>query len=455
MSHVLIRPAGGYTDHAAIKTVIREALQLDDSIAAMLAEHDERRLVVIKPNWIQEGHQQHRNTWVSVITHPNVVLAAAEAVAEAMGGTGTIAVCDAPHTHADFEGIVARGGLFDALQKLRGRFPRLQLELIDLRRERWITRDDVIVERIPNPPDPRGYTKLDMGRASLFHGHPGEGRYYGADYDTRVVNEHHRGDVQEYLIAGTPMACDLFINLPKLKTHKKTGITCCLKNLVGINGDKNWLPHHTVGAPATGGDEFPQDTSNTRLERFFKHIGTRMALGFPAAGAWLYARMRRAGMRAFGDSEYVVRNGNWYGNDTCWRMALDLNRALLYGDKSGNWRKPLTRRPYLAIVDGIVGGEGNGPVSPTPVDAGVLVAGTNPAAIDAVAARLMGYAPERIPLVRHAFDEHHLPVSDISLDEVRAHDARCGAVVSVQDVEAAVAGGFKPHFGWQHALEAQ
>ena len=30
----------------------------------------------------------------------------------------------------------------------------------------------------------------------------------------------------------------LVVNVPKLKVHKKAGITCCLKNLIGINGNK-------------------------------------------------------------------------------------------------------------------------------------------------------------------------------------------------------------------------
>jgi uncharacterized protein (DUF362 family) len=53
-------------------------------------------------------------------------------------------------------------------------------------------------------------------------------------------------------------------------------------------------------------------------------------------------------------------------------------------------------RPSYAIVDGIVGMEGNGPISGTPVAAGVLVFGDDPVAADVVAARLMGFVPERV-----------------------------------------------------------
>ena len=141
------------------------------------------------------------------------------------------------------------------------------------------------------------------------------------------------------VLAGTPMKCDLFVNVPKLKTHKKTGLTCCLKNLVGINGDKNWLPHHTEGGPPDGGDEFPSESFSTRLERRLKRIGRRMALAVPGVGTFAFRKMRNAWERVLGDNATVVRNGNWHGNDTCCGMALDLNRALLYGNPDGTWRE--------------------------------------------------------------------------------------------------------------------
>ena len=55
-----------------------------------------------------------------------------------------------------------------------------------------------------------------------------------------------------------------------------------------------------------------------------------------------------------------------------------------------------TVRPHLAIVDGIVGMEGDGPIMGTPRHSGVLVLGTNFPAVDATAARLIGLEPSRI-----------------------------------------------------------
>jgi uncharacterized protein (DUF362 family) len=53
-------------------------------------------------------------------------------------------------------------------------------------------------------------------------------------------------------------------------------------------------------------------------------------------------------------------------------------------------------RPHLAIVDGIIGMEGDGPIMGTPRQAGVLVMGTNLPAVDATCARLMKIDPARV-----------------------------------------------------------
>ena len=53
-------------------------------------------------------------------------------------------------------------------------------------------------------------------------------------------------------------------------------------------------------------------------------------------------------------------------------------------------------RPHLAIVDGVIGMEGDGPIMGSPRTAGVLILGRNLPAVDATASRLMGIDPGRI-----------------------------------------------------------
>ncbi len=59
-------------------------------------------------------------------------------------------------------------------------------------------------------------------------------------------------------------------------------------------------------------------------------------------------------------------------------------------------------RPHYSIIDGVVGMEGNGPISGEPVRSGVLVFADDPVAADSVGASLMGFDPERIPYISEA-----------------------------------------------------
>jgi len=61
-----------------------------------------------------------------------------------------------------------------------------------------------------------------------------------------------------------------------------------------------------------------------------------------------------------------------------------------------------TVRPHLAIVDGIIGMEGDGPIMGTPKHAGVVVMGSNLPAVDATGTRLMGLNPWRITYLANA-----------------------------------------------------
>lgn len=56
----------------------------------------------------------------------------------------------------------------------------------------------------------------------------------------------------------------------------------------------------------------------------------------------------------------------------------------------------------FAIVDGIVGMEGNGPIQGTAKSAGVLIAGSDPVAVDATCCRIMDIDPRRVDYLRLA-----------------------------------------------------
>jgi uncharacterized protein (DUF362 family) len=65
-------------------------------------------------------------------------------------------------------------------------------------------------------------------------------------------------------------------------------------------------------------------------------------------------------------------------------------------------------RNTFAIVDGVVGMEGNGPIQGTPKPAGVLVMGHDLVAVDATCCRIMGIDPEKVEYLRLAATLGHV-----------------------------------------------
>ncbi len=394
--------------------------------------------VVLKPNFIRESHTQRPGEWEQIITHGTVIAAVALEVAAALDGRGTITIADAPQTDSDFQKISERVQLPALQARLAREFPKIAVEILDLRREAWRTENGVIIERHKLPEDPRGYTLVDLGAHSCFHGK--KANFFGADYDTAFTAKHHTNGKHEYLISRSVMDADVFINLPKLKTHKKVGVTLSLKNLVGVNGDKNFLPHFSIGTPDEGGDEFPRSDATSKIQsraiRAFKAAALRSGR---ATKIWAPVA-RRVGSRVFGDTSQVVRSGNWHGNDTTWRMVLDLNKILFHFDGTGQKRSKALR--YLTIVDGIIAGEGNGPMEADAKPCGVIVAGTNPVATDFVCTKLMGFNCQKILTLREAFRRDDLPLTDFSPEQIE--------VVP----ELGETFHFQPHFGWKNHVES-
>jgi uncharacterized protein (DUF362 family) len=65
-------------------------------------------------------------------------------------------------------------------------------------------------------------------------------------------------------------------------------------------------------------------------------------------------------------------------------------------------------RNTFAIVDGVVGMEGNGPIQGTPKNSGVLVMGRDLVAVDATCCRIMGINPDKVQYLKLAADLGHL-----------------------------------------------
>jgi uncharacterized protein (DUF362 family) len=444
---VVQRGAPSYAAAAAIERAVHESLT---PLAASGRLIEPGQHVLLKPNWVKEHDERFPGPgqWEHVVTHPAVIEAVIHWVASQLHGRGTVTICDAPQTDSSFARLREYCGLDSMVERCRRAFPGVEFVLLDLRAEEWQTRDGVTVGRTPLPGDPRGSTLVRLDAASEFVGYRGLGRLYGAAYDMAETNAHHTGQRHEYLLCRTPLDADVFINLPKLKTHKKVGLTGALKNLVGINANKNWLPHHTEGTPEQGGDQFPSATARARLEHAGMGAAKRLLKNKPRLARW-FVPLKKLGRLAFGDTQQVVRSGNWHGNDTCWRMVLDLNKCLFFYDSTGQRR--MEPRRYLAVVDGIVAGEGNGPMAPDPKPCGLIMAGTHPVAVDTVAAVLMGFDWRKLPLLERSYHLRELDFVGFSPEAIRVvsnQPAWNGGIASLQDTFQ-----FRPHFGWTGFIE--
>jgi uncharacterized protein (DUF362 family) len=72
----------------------------------------------------------------------------------------------------------------------------------------------------------------------------------------------------------------------------------------------------------------------------------------------------------------------------------------------------------FAIVDGIVGMQGNGPIQGVPKKAGVLVAGREPVAVDATCCRIMCIDPMRISYLQLASDGVEAHISERNIQQI-------------------------------------
>ena len=365
--------------------------------------------VLVKPNMVR--HENHGPGGTDcLVTHGSVVRAVLDYVLLALRGEGEVTVGDSPIQSCEFEKLLGVTGIARTAEVLSERHG-LPIGVFDFRCVGTVEgANDLAGRRYELAGDPNGLQPVNLGDDSMLSPlDRGHDRYRVTGYDAEETPVHHRPGRHEYLMARTALQSDVLINLPKLKTHRKAGMTCALKNLVGLNGDKSWLPHHRQGAQDKGGDEYAHSSPR-------KALLSRLDYEVDAAGPGMRRNALRAVRKAVSVSNRLVpfpdrfREGSWYGNDTIWRTVLDLNRAALYARESGAFGD--TRRRWLTIVDAIVTGENEGPLRPDPVHTGVVLGGLDQAMVDLACARMIGFDPQRIPSVRGAFSVGRWPITD-------------------------------------------
>jgi len=366
--------------------------------------------VVIKPNWVLDYNQGPIQDTECLITHTSLLEAILRYVLKAM--PEQITICDAPIQSCNFDHLCEVSKIYEVVEKYKG--GETDIIVKDLRMTRLP--DSIYEDSEATCRDISQYCLFNLKENSVLEDITQEKTEFRVTYyDPDTLREHHCPGKHEYLVAKEIMEADVLISVPKLKTHKKAGITGALKNLVGINGFKEYLPHHRKGGSLRGGDcyeggsvlkkiaEDIADKANKATSRFARLLGFQ--------SLWVIGRI----ISTLGRDPSI--DGSWYGNDTVWRMCLDLQRIVHYGTSACKL-SDRPQRKIITITDAIVAGQGNGPLAPDPVPLGILSMGTCVAAIDYVHCFLIGLDPEKIPLVRYSFSQDIRSIAAFAPDQV-------------------------------------
>lgn len=407
-------PSASYSGEAvsaALERATRALGWADDGRGPFASTIPEGARVLIKPNFVMH---QNEGPWGMdpLVTHPSLIRAVAEAVLRA--GPSEVLVGDAPVQGCDFDQLLRSTGLDLWASDLMGRDPRFK-GIRDFRRTTCVFVDGV---RVPseNLVSEDQFVLFDLGGDSLLEPISDDrGSFRVTCYDSRLMAKTHSSGRHQYLVARDVIDADVIINLPKLKTHKKAGVTCALKNLIGINGNKEYLPHHRVGGSESGGDCYP---GGSLVKRALEYTLDRQnqSSSFAIGKLWSTAstQLHRVS-HLMGDPHDV--EGSWSGNDTIWRTCLDLNRILLYGRADATLAHALQRR-VLHVVDAVVAGHGDGPLRPQPLPLGVILVGGNASAIDWIGAELLGYNARLISVAREAFGRFTHPLASFAPSDI-------------------------------------
>lgn len=216
--------------------------------------------VFIKPNWVASRWRKscgHVDDIYSVITHPSVIEAVADRVAKALRGKGEIIIGDNPSIDADFDELMSLTGIKSLEKKYDVDCKVLDLRPLVCKDLKYYGKKD---KMSPQLGDPLGEIEVNLGNKSLLASV--DSTLFRGVFDEREETiKSHTGNTQLYTYSQSLYDADVYISIPKLKTHQKVGVTLNLKGLVGSISKKNQLVHWRLGSPETGGDEYPDQKS--------------------------------------------------------------------------------------------------------------------------------------------------------------------------------------------------
>lgn len=354
--------------------------------------------VLIKPNWVEHKNKNadvHDNL-ACMVTQPAVVRAVIDYVAIALNGSGTIVIGDAPMQGCDLQKMFEITGYDKLFSFYHG---KIDLQVADLRKYSVSTKVNGVYSKPVMTENNAGCIRVNLGKHSM-HAEKDmfEPEYKVSDYMQSQTREYHNAGKHDYEINRLALQADVIINVPKPKTHRLAGMTAAVKNFVGITYDKACLPHRIEKDKQHGGDAYLKKSIWKQWMHEFDEKRTYAS----QTGKYVSAKVNDVLMKmcyavSVATSKDKYRIGSWYGNDTIWRTAVDLNYILLHADKTGKICDDV-QRTILTIADMVICGQRQGPVAPTPKPLGMIMMAENCMLFDFVMCKIMGFNPDRLPV---------------------------------------------------------
>lgn len=404
--------------------------------------------VLIKPNLVMESNQIEENGTDCLYTNPSVVAAVIDYVIIALKGEGKIIVGDAPMQECKFDILLDESGYSKLIEWYKNK--GINIDIVDFRELTSEVVNGIHIQRVRDDADGK---VIDLGMESEFSNvdHLLYDKLRVTNYDPDILIKHHSKEKNEYYVSNYILAADTIINMPKPKSHRKAGVTIALKNFVGVNVRKEYLPHHTMGSTQEGGDEYLKKDIIHSMYAGLLDKRNRESYHNNRIKAQFY-RLLSAGVH-FLHPHKDYDEGSWYGNHTISKTIVDLNKIVMYADMNGVMQKQ-PARSILIVADMIISGEKEGPVMPSKKNVGIIAVGDNPVCFDEVIATIMGFNYKKIPSIVNAreFVGKYKLCSDelksliISNDE-KYNGKRCEEI-DVKDTMK-----FEPTFGWKGHIE--
>ncbi|MFX1310992.1 MAG: DUF362 domain-containing protein [Promethearchaeota archaeon] len=373
--------------------------------------------VLIKPNLVIDNLKNQD----AITTHTSLIRAIIDYVLIALKGKGKITIGDAPLQKCDFKILINNNNLVELVDYFKSK--SVDIDLIDFRRERMIVRRDKITKSLRSfnvlklNGDPRGYKIINLKGKSNLHEisyNNGYKKFRVTNYDPKMMKKAHNNTDHKYIISNSVIQADVMINIAKIKAHRKAGFTGCLKNFVGINGSKDWLPHHQLGSIFEGGDEYHYKNLLKKIYNKLNEIEDLLLIKYPKIHNFLYYPTFYIKALVLKISSKISKDnyleGSWYGNDTLWRTIADLNQIIIYTNKKGRVTNE-SQRKRLFICDGVYSGQSEGPLEPIPIKSGLIMGGFDPLMVDLSIAELMNLNYKKIPQLYKLFGLKNYPIS--------------------------------------------